>query len=148
MKLVVIESPFKSAAFLLPNGHVVHLSEEDNVRYARACAHDCFMRGEAPWASHLLYPQPGILRDDVPKERELGIAAGIMWGACAERCVVYIDRGITEGMRKYGIPGAEGRKQPVEYRRLGGEWTIDGLAELSVGELLVLGVLASAAQSA
>ena len=31
-------------------------------------------------------------------ERELGISAGLIWGACAEATVVYTDRGISKGM--------------------------------------------------
>ena len=41
-----------------------------NVRYARACVRDSLLRGEAPIASHLLYTQPGVLRDNVAGERE------------------------------------------------------------------------------
>src|SRR3546814_12910998 len=67
MKLVIIESPYA--------GDV-----EENTRYARACLQDCLRRGEAPFASHLLYTQPGILDDRVPDERELGLEAGRRWG--------------------------------------------------------------------
>ena len=63
MKLVVIESPYA--------GQIAR-----NVEYARACMADSLRRGEAPIASHLLYTQPGILRDEVEGERELGINAG------------------------------------------------------------------------
>ena len=48
-----------------------------NIDYARACVADCLRRGDSAIASHLLYTQPGVLRDDVPGERELGIAAGL-----------------------------------------------------------------------
>ena len=47
-----------------------------NLLYARACVRDCFLRDEIPFASHLLYTQPGILDDNIPKEREMGIKAG------------------------------------------------------------------------
>lgn len=49
-----------------------------NIEYARACLCDCLLRGEAPFASHLLYTQ--VLRDEVPEERELGMEAGFSWG--------------------------------------------------------------------
>jgi hypothetical protein len=39
--------------------------------------------GEAPIASHLLYTQPGVLRDEIPEERRHGIDAGLAWGAVA-----------------------------------------------------------------
>jgi hypothetical protein len=57
MRLVVLESPYA--------GDV-----DANVEYARACVRDALQRGDAPIASHLLYTQPGILRDEVPAERE------------------------------------------------------------------------------
>ena len=68
MRLVILESPYA--------GDI-----ERNVAYARECIRDCLLRGESPIASHLLFTQPGILRDDVPAERELSIAAGHSHGA-------------------------------------------------------------------
>lgn len=62
MKLVVLETPYA--------GDV-----ERNVAYARACMRNCLLRGEAPLTSHLLYTQPGVLRDDVSEERKHGIEA-------------------------------------------------------------------------
>ena len=44
-------------------GHV-----EENVAYARAAVRDSLLRGESPIASHLLYTQPGILKDSVSDE--------------------------------------------------------------------------------
>ena len=76
------------------------------------------MRGEAPIASHLLYTQPGILRDEIPGERQQGIDAGRVWRGVAEASVVYTDRGISKGMT-LGIEAAEAAGIPVEYRTLG-----------------------------
>lgn len=76
-----------------------------------------FCGGEAPFASHLLYTQDGILRDEVPEERELGMEAGFAWGLCADATVVYWDYGISAGMRK-GIKRAKREGRPVEYRKL------------------------------
>ena len=101
---VILESPYA--------GDV-----EKNISYSRACMHDCLKRGEAPYASHLLYTQPGVLNDDVAHERELGIEAGLLWGEVAEKTVVYEDHGITAGM-KLGIERAEKAGRPVEYRKL------------------------------
>jgi hypothetical protein len=42
---------------------------ERNVAYARACIRDSLAHGKAPIALHLLYTQPGVLRDEVPEER-------------------------------------------------------------------------------
>lgn len=104
MILVLLESPYA--------GNI-----ERNVTYARACMRDCLKRGEAPFASHLLYTQPGVLDDTVRDERELGIEAGLAWGAIADRTVVYADYGISPGMAK-GIDRARECGRPVEVRHL------------------------------
>lgn len=104
--LVVIESPFA--------GNV-----KNNIEYARACMRDSLMRGEFPLASHLLYTQDGILDDNNPKERMLGINAGLEWGKRAMKTVVYTDLGISEGM-KYGIENAKKQRREIEYRKI--EW--------------------------
>jgi hypothetical protein len=110
MRRVLLESPYKGKDW----------SEvEENLRYARSCMHDALARGEAPFASHLLYTQEGVLDDKVPEDRERGITAGLLWGECAELTVVYIDRGIGEGMKR-GIRRARELGRPVEYRSLYG----------------------------
>ena len=106
MRLVVVESPYA--------GDVSR-----NVAYARAALADCLSRGEAPFASHLLFTQPGVLDDTVPEERALGIAAGFAWAEHADAVVVYEDLGISRGMLA-GIERAEKRGQPVERRSLPG----------------------------
>lgn len=93
----------------------------ENERYLRACMRDSLLRGEAPYASHGLYTQPGVLDDLVPAEREQGIQAGFAWRQVAELTAVYLDRGISKGMQ-CGIEDALNRGCPVEYRRLNGEW--------------------------
>ena len=45
---------------------------ERNVAYARMAVRDSLAKGEAPIASHLLYTQEGILKDEVPEERQWG----------------------------------------------------------------------------
>lgn len=91
-----------------------------NREYARACMRDSISRGEAPFASHLLYDQPGILDDELPDERELGIEAGLAWGEVADMTAVYTDRGISPGMER-GIARAIAQGRKVEYRTLGKE---------------------------
>lgn len=103
--LVLIESPFA--------GEV-----EKNLRYARACMRDSFIRGEFPFAMHLLYTQEGILDDEISEERNLGIEAGLAWGKHASKTVVYTDLGITPGMEK-GIQRAREEEREIEYRELG-----------------------------
>ncbi len=104
MKLVIIESPYK--------GDI-----EANTEYARKCVRDSLSRDEAPIASHLLYTQIGILKDEIPKERQWGIDAGLAWLKVADVAVFYEDKGITEGMKE-GIAAAKKANIPVEYRKI------------------------------
>ena len=112
MRKVIIESPYGGTPKEVAN----------NTKYARAAMRDCLLRGESPYASHLLYTQPGVLKDDVSEERKQGIEAGFAWRECAEATVVYIDFGVSHGM-KLGIAAAEElrKKNPnhvIEYRTL------------------------------
>ena len=104
-RLVILESPYA--------GDI-----ERNVAYARACLRDSLMRGEAPIASHLLYTQPGVLDDNLPDERILGIDAGLSWRFVAEASVVYTDLGMSKGM-SYGIQRARDAGKVIEYRTIG-----------------------------
>lgn len=104
-----------------------------HARYLAACLHDSLMRGEAPFASHGLYTLPGVLRDDVPAEREHGIKAGFTWRGVAHATVFYVDLGWSGGMRA-GAADANALAQNdreahlVEIRTLGGEWDDIGRA--------------------
>lgn len=104
MVLVYLESPFAG-------------NEALNICYARAAVRDCLLRGEAAFASHLLYTQNGILRDSVPEERALGIAAGFFWAEKAQKSVVYTELGMSRGMIE-GVKNAEQAGRPIFYRTL------------------------------
>lgn len=84
-RVVVIESPYA--------GNV-----ELNLAYARAAMRHCILGGETPIASHLLYPQKGVLDDLDPKERELGIAMGFQFWELADCICFYVDLGWSRGM--------------------------------------------------
>lgn len=112
--LVILESPFRGEGDS-PNQRKE--AEELNKRYARACMRDCLLRREAPFASHLLYTQPGVLDDGDGDERARGIEAGLAWGRCAEKTVVYTDLGISKGMR-LGIERAKELGRPCVERTL------------------------------
>lgn len=114
MRRVIIESPYAGEC---PGDQA---GVERNLRYLRACMHDCFLRGEAPFASHGLYTQPGVLNDNSPDERKLGIEAGFAWRECADVTIVYTDFGITRGMQ-YGIDHANKQDKPIEYRSIAGQ---------------------------
>ncbi len=110
MKPVILESPYRGNNYE---------DTEENIRFARLCMHDCFLKGEAPFASHLLYTQEGILDDKIPDERTLGIEAGFVWKGLAQATIVYVNRGISGGMH-LGIRKTIAQGQSLEYRSLSG----------------------------
>ena len=109
---VVIESPYSGDL-------------QRNVEYALRAMQDCLKRGEAPFASHLLYtqvPKVGYVHDDNPTHvlvgRIGGISAGLAWAARADKTVVYADYGISQGMQM-GIDHATSLLREVEFRLIG-----------------------------
>jgi hypothetical protein len=99
MKRIVIESPYA--------GDV-----ERNTDYARRAMGWALRQGVAPFASHLLYTQPGVLDDSVPDERTAGIEAGLAFVRDCDETWVFIDHGISRGM-EYGIGAARKAGRPV-----------------------------------
>lgn len=101
-KIVIVESPFA--------GDV-----DNNIKYAQLCVRDCLLRGESPFASHLLYTQDNILNDEVLEERELGIKAGFTYKHLPDTITIfYMDRGMSKGMQqamdyviKHNLPWGE-----------------------------------------
>lgn len=83
----MIESPYRNE-----NPDLVRI----NTEYARRCMTHSLLRGEAPFASHLLYTQ--TLNDSTTVERDLGVACGNHWGAVADLFAFYTDLGWSEGM--------------------------------------------------
>lgn len=105
MKRVMLESPYA--------GNI-----EKNVKYAKECVNDCLHRGEAPFVSHLLYTQEGILDDTNPLERKLGMDAGHAWLEGSEYVVAYCDLGLSRGMlERMGIAIEKGMKVEIRVLR-------------------------------
>lgn len=101
----VLESPFA--------GDV-----DKNIRYARTCMHDMIVNhNEAPFASHLLYTQEGVLRDEISEERTMGIEAGFAFREICNKSVFYVDLGMSNGM-ELGKADAEKKGKQVEVRNL------------------------------
>ncbi|MFT4243834.1 MAG: hypothetical protein ACMXYB_00065 [Candidatus Woesearchaeota archaeon] len=96
---------------------------ERNILFARACIRDSILRGEIPFASHLLYTQSGILDDTINEERELGINLGkeLIEHLPNVKTVVYENLGITQGM-KLGIELSKQKGRDIEYRKLQDNW--------------------------
>ncbi len=105
MKRVIVESPYAGNIIL-------------NIMYAQFACHDCLVNhNEAPYASHLLYTQPHILRDEIDGERELGIKAGFDWREAAEQSNFYIDLGTSSGML-LGMEDCEAKSKSFTVRHL------------------------------
>ena len=102
--LVIIESPYM--------GNV-----KSNIAYARKCMSDSLERGESPFASHLLYTQ--VLDDTKDIERQIGMSRAFNWYRHADLMAVYIDKGISNGM-KMGMKVAEKHEIEIVYRTLDG----------------------------
>jgi len=103
MTLVVIESPYA--------GDV-----ERNLTYARRAMRWCLDKGLDPCASPLLYTQDGVLDDDDPEDRELGIDSGFEWAAHADAAVFFLDYGMSRGMSYAMEHWLEQGKRIVEVR--------------------------------
>jgi len=101
-KLVIIESPYK--------GDWVR-----NLSYLELCIQDSFSRGEVPFASHGFYTR--FLDDNKPEQRKQGMLAGFEIMRRADLVAVYLDLGVSDGMRE-GISFAEKRNVPVVMRYL------------------------------
>lgn len=118
MKLVVIESPYA------PPAHVTNGDErasylQRNAFYLRALAQWCVGMRWAPYASHKLLTQ--WLDDEVPEQRDLGIAAGLAWARHAELAIVGVNYGISSGMNR-GIDVHVRNGVRVKYVFLNGDW--------------------------
>ncbi|GMV17995.1 MAG: hypothetical protein AMXMBFR56_62190 [Polyangiaceae bacterium] len=88
-----------------------------NVRYAQLCLLDSLKRGEAPYASHLLYPQ---VYDDLDEDqRRVGMAAGLEWLRMAELVALYIDLGVSRGMTAAAHEAVRYGKATTQRRLVG-----------------------------
>ncbi len=85
MRLTIIESPYAA-----PTGAAF----ERNLIYLDLCIRDSIIRGEAPFASHKIYP--GALSEEY--ERDLGIKCGYEWWRAASLIAFYTDLGWSPGM--------------------------------------------------
>ena len=72
-------------------------------------------RAERPFASHALYTQ--FLDDTDKEERERGMRLGWDFLHSADLVAIYMDRGLTDGMRR-GVGRAESVGVPTEVRYL------------------------------
>lgn len=117
MRPVIIESPYRGGDYS---------RTKRNVAYLSACVRDCLDRGETPYSSVAMIAMMSGLDDKVPEDRELGMSAGWAWYGIVKSAggavVIYVDRGISEGMQ-LGMERARGIGIEIEQRRLGEEWS-------------------------
>lgn len=147
MTRVVIESPL---------GAPTRAQIDTHKRYARRAVLDSLARGEAPYAAHLFYDQPGLLDDLLPDQRQQGLRAGLLWATTADVCAVYLDLGCSDGMVQ-GLDQARRLGQRVSFRFLdqwNGDalsravWAGTGVAEWLYGPTLVCTAASEAATAA
>jgi hypothetical protein len=104
MPCVIIESPYSGDL-------------ETHKEYLCRCMIDSLQRGEAPFASHMLYTQ--VLDDGIFAERRLGIQCGYAWSNIADRIIFYLDYGWSGGMVK-ALNNCKNYKDCVlEFRNIG-----------------------------
>lgn len=116
---VIIESPFRATETR---------SRREAVLYARSAMAHSISMGEAPFASHLMYPS--IMDDSIPIERDWGIAMGFRWGQMACATMVYCDLGISEGMWR-GIYDAYKSRRKVGVRSIFGRPTAEFIDDIA-----------------
>ena len=110
---VILESPFGTRA---DGTRCTPEEMYGNRIYLDRCIADSLERGEAPFASHGFYPR--ALDDATPDERRAGMESGFSWGAAADLCAVYTNRGISSGMIE-GVALHIDRGIRVVYRGIG-----------------------------
>jgi hypothetical protein len=90
-----------------------------NVLYADAAMLDSLLRDEAPFLGHLLYPR--VLNDAYPEDRARGIRGHLAWLRVSDCVALYVDLGISNGMKEAIVLAGELRL-PVVERKLGYGW--------------------------
>jgi len=109
VRRILVETPAVTATTVVPGR---------NVTYARRAMRDALERGEAPLMPDVLYLLSGVVDEDVPTDRALGLLAGYTWAAHAEAVVVYMDYGISPAVAE-AVDNAKALGLEVEYRLIG-----------------------------
>jgi hypothetical protein len=90
--LVVIESPWAGLG-----------AGEKAKAYLRACIRDSLSRDEIPWASHAMLAWTRALYEEDEEQRAEGIQVNKRMIVKAELIAIYVDHGISAGMREAEI---------------------------------------------
>lgn len=84
-------------------------------RFAMRAVQDSLSKNEAPLASHLLFYE--VLNTNNQIERDLGLICQLSWVKDCDLVAVYIDRGMTDAMKKVTAV-AQLRNKKIEYRTI------------------------------
>ena len=131
LRVTVYESPFAARTFDQFARHVAY------IRLLTRLGAQLY--GEAAIASHMIWTQPGVLRDDDPEERALGIDCGLAVAllACNGHVghVYWTDLGWSGGMLRSAESMRE-RGLPINERSLiatmGGDAFSDALDDMTL----------------
>ena len=88
-----------------------------NMAYTDACLRDCLLRGEAPFASSVLYTRNDVLDEESLEERRLAVYARLAWRSVAQTVVLYVDYGISNDTKDC-VEWAKREGRTVESRHL------------------------------
>ena len=120
MILTIVESPYAGTP-----AEIAY-----NMRYLALLMRFCLQHDMAPFASHGLYTQPGVLLDTIPEERRLGMEAGFAWAEALPLVratgrtvlvVVGMDLGVSTGMTA-GLTRHAAADLPIRRLWLGPDW--------------------------
>ena len=113
MKRVFISSPYAATS---------ERSSLENVVYARDAVRHSLDQGEAPFASHLLYPN--VLDDTDPRDRARAMQAAFEWLSTSDLVAFYVDHGWSHGMLQE-LKAARLFHRLVEVRSLHKRYSLD-----------------------
>ena len=85
---IYVASPFSG-----PTSEVVNR----NLFYVKELCKEIAYMGHYPLAPHLHDPQ--YLADNIPEERNMGLASGKAWLEACDGAIFFIDRGTSNGMK-------------------------------------------------
>lgn len=86
-------------------------------QYIRTCIRDCIVREELPWGPQVMLAWTEALYEDDPEQRREGIELGKQMVRRSDSVALYIDLGVSAGMREIANYAAFHSK-PVDKRRV------------------------------
>lgn len=106
-EFVYIASPFRGATVE---------ETRQNILYARFCMLDAIFHGQSPYLSHLLITQ---VFDESPTLRDIGLSCGDAAREACARVALYVDLGVTDGMKRAEAAGKPTERRTIPYEMAG-----------------------------